>query len=740
MNFTKYFFLPVLILLGLSLKGQVTFNGSGGGGFGAPVSGSNMVWTHDANTIYVTFTKGGGDFNDHLVIYLSTGVSGRSEIGTQVNDRNDSHRSAISYIEAGANKALYLPPGFEANFAIAINTAFGGLWSIPSSGSIGNNGLTYVNSVNSSLSSNTQASFTFNFSWADIGLNQGDQIDFIAIYGNPYGGSGGLGYYSDEGYGGGLPTGDIEQNNFTFTTYYRYPDDLIGGNAATANSGNWSDDINWTNGNPPLSGDIVTVNNIINLDQDATVESLSIASGKDLTINTGQTLTVNEDFTIKSDATGTGSLIVNGTLSVTGTITSERYMSGSETWRLVSSPVTNQVISDVNNWTPTGTYTGGHGYDFYAYEESSATWLNQKVGANSITSFTPGQGYLVSFEAADQTKTFSGTLNDGNVIISVSKTGTGDYAGANLIGNPYPSGIDWNDADRSLFSDNYAYVYDRVSNVGETYEGYALVDGSVADAFVAPHQGFFVIKSTAGSANFTFTNAMRAHGGTFTKAPANFAGLKLKVSNGSYYDIATININETASFDRDRMDAIKFYSNNANMPNFYTISKDSKQLAINTIPAIEIEEPIILGVTIPANGNYEISLIEQGADFADKVIYLEDLLTGVRHNLTTDGSYNYSASTSDDPNRFLLHFGMVGVGEQEQASTLQAYVVDNRLYVNNSLEQAQLAVYDLQGRLVAEQSLNSGGLQSLPLDLPAGVYIVRLNNASESRSLKINVQ
>ncbi|MBG0781454.1 MAG: T9SS type A sorting domain-containing protein [Bacteroidales bacterium] len=484
---------------------------------------------------------------------------------------------------------------------------------------------------------------------------------------------------------------------------------------------------------------------LITVANDLTVNastSLSIEPGKSLTV-TGN-LTNNAGATglvIKSDVNGTGSLKHNSD-NVVATV--QRYMSESETWRLVSSPVDNQVIIDVDNWTPTGSYEGGHGYDFYAYQESSATWLNQKVGANNITNFTPGQGYLVSFEAANQTKTFgdgeANYLNNGNVVIAVTKNGSGDYAGANLIGNPYPSGIDWNDADRSLFSDNYAYVYDRVSNVGETYEGYALVDGSVADAFIAPHQGFFVIKDVAGSSDFTFTNAMRAHGGTFTKAPTNFSGLKLKVSNGSYYDLATININETASFDRDRMDAIKFYSNNANMPNFYTISKDGRQLAINTIPSIQIEEPIVMGITVPANGNYEISLNEQGADFADKVIYLEDLLTGIRHSLTNDGSYSYSASTSDNPNRFLLHFGVVGIGEQEQAPTLQAYMVDNRLYVNNSLEQAQLAIYDLQGRLVAEQSLNSGGLQSLPLDLPAGVYIVRLNNASESRAAKINVQ
>jgi len=491
----------------------------------------------------------------------------------------------------------------------------------------------------------------------------------------------------------------------------------------------WNTAANWSNNKVPTS-----TNNVIIPAAKAAVE---IASDATADCNN---LTVDGTLTIKSNASGTGSLIINGTVSGSGTITSERYMSGSETWRLVSSPVTNQVISDVNNWTPTGSYTGGHGYDFYAYQESTATWLNQKVGANNITNFAPGQGYLVSFEAADQTKTYTGTFNNGDVTVSVSKTGTGDYAGANLIGNPYPSGIDWNDADRSLFSDNFAYVYDRVSNVGETYEGYVQVNGSAADAFIAPHQGFFVIKDAAGSSDFTFTNAMPAHGGTFTKAPTSFSSLKLKVSNGSYYDIATINIKETASFDRDRMDAIKFYSNNANMPNFFTISEDNKKLAINTIPAINIEVPIVMGVTIPANGAYEISINDQGDDFTDEVLLLEDLFTGVRHNLSDDGSYSFSASTSDNPNRFLLHFGVVGLDENDTESSLKAYLYNNTLYVQNSLEAANIRILDLQGRLLLEQQLNGHGLQSLPLDFPAGVYVVQLVNSKAQKSVKVIVE
>jgi len=60
--------------------------------------------------------------------------------------------------------------------------------------------------------------------------------------------------------------------------------------------------------------------------------------------------------------------------------------------------------------------------------------------------------------------------------------------------------------------------------------------------------------------------------------------------------------------------------------------------------------------------------------------------------------------------------------------------------VNNSLEKAQLAIYDIQGRLVVQQAINAAGLQSLPLNLPVGIYVLQLSNAQEAQSVKINVQ
>ncbi|MEM8943687.1 MAG: hypothetical protein AAGD11_00775 [Planctomycetota bacterium] len=196
----------------------VLFTGSGTGGFGGPIGGSTMDWTDDGSTVTVNFTKGAGDFNDNFVLYLDTGATGRNAIGTSVNDRADANRSAITFMEAGTGHTLTLPTGFEASHAISINTGFGGLWSIPTSGDINNGDLGFVDAVGNPAS-NTAASFSFSFDLTELGLtpNSGAQIDFVGTYLNPFGGAGSLGFASNEGYGSGFPGGNIGQASFSFS-------------------------------------------------------------------------------------------------------------------------------------------------------------------------------------------------------------------------------------------------------------------------------------------------------------------------------------------------------------------------------------------------------------------------------------------------------------------------------------------------------------------------------------------
>lgn len=219
----KLYFLTLLSFLFTTAfsTAQVVYNGNGNSGFGGPIGNSSMSVSDDGTTITIDFTKGSGDFNDTMVMYIDNGTTGRNIIDSDVNDTADANRRAISNTISGP---LTFPAGFEATHAIAINTGFGGLWSIPTS-TVGDNGLGYIDSVGMPAST-TAASFTFSFDWAEIGLVNTDNFPFVITYGNPND-AGVAMFSSDEGYGTISP-GNPGVDAFEITSVEFYPSGTLG--------------------------------------------------------------------------------------------------------------------------------------------------------------------------------------------------------------------------------------------------------------------------------------------------------------------------------------------------------------------------------------------------------------------------------------------------------------------------------------------------------------------------------
>ncbi len=78
----------------------------------------------------------------------------------------------------------------------------------------------------------------------------------------------------------------------------------------TAADGNWNSGSTWQAGVEPVSGQPIAINHNVSLNTDYTVASVSVASGKTLTVNTGQTLATD------GGATGAGALAVEGTFQI----------------------------------------------------------------------------------------------------------------------------------------------------------------------------------------------------------------------------------------------------------------------------------------------------------------------------------------------------------------------------------------------------------------------------------------
>ena len=196
--------------------------GNGNSGFGGAVGEGQFLFSgeFDNPIIFNMYTgdNGTNEMNDILVLYIDTGAPGRTEIDLTVDDNADEHRIAISNSdEYGNGSIINFPPGFEASYAVTIDTNFGGLWSIPSTGSVGASELNFITSVNSTLTSNTQIFYEFDFSWENIGLNISDEFHFVALYVSN------TACNSDEGYGEGLVNGADCKDDITFTGYLTLP-------------------------------------------------------------------------------------------------------------------------------------------------------------------------------------------------------------------------------------------------------------------------------------------------------------------------------------------------------------------------------------------------------------------------------------------------------------------------------------------------------------------------------------
>ncbi|MDZ7775741.1 MAG: hypothetical protein U5L09_09180 [Bacteroidales bacterium] len=262
----------------------------------------------------------------------------------------------------------------------------------------------------------------------------------------------------------------------------------------------WTNDSNWNNGVPTSSKDV------------------SIPPDGGITIPSGKAAANCNNLTIQSDANGTGSLIIEGSLNVSGNSVIQRYIENDNSWHFLASPVLGYTIQPEFAPEESGG-TLATDFDFYYFDETATDgypWINLRASDNSLnesfeSEFEVGKGYLVAYSSAYSTKhTFSGTINSGSQSINLSYTSAGG-TGWNLIGNSFTASIDWSVVDKSNLEDNYFYIYDNSANGGAG--GYVYHNGSNGSGttkFISPGQGFFVKVASSGSIGISATELAHA--------------------------------------------------------------------------------------------------------------------------------------------------------------------------------------------------------------------------------------
>jgi len=491
-------------------------------------------------------------------------------------------------------------------------------------------------------------------------------------------------------------------------------------------SGIWSSSSSWTSNSVPTSNSKVVVNNDLTIDQDATVNNLTINSGAKLTLNTGRTLTATT-FNINSDASGTGTFIDNGTTTISGTATVNQNLSSYRTWYL-SSPVSSATPSGMDR--------------IKYYDETTNTW------SSPVTTMNEKIGYLVVPNSGVTNIQFSGSLNTGDKTITLTRSASNtSKPGFNLIGNPYPSYLDWS---KVLTTANAAVMPTTTmwyrTKDGSAYKFWTVNGDGIscpngASQYIPPMQAFWV-RTNANNSSLNLTNDMRSHApGTdyLLKSPAvkntERTLLRLQVSNDTNTDEALIYFSANAANGLDVYDSPKMSNEDVTIPEIFT-RMGSEQLVINAMNSIPLNQEIALGFVASNATSFSIKANEVRNLPADLKVILKDNVTKAETDLT-NGTTVYSFSpltTTGDRFSVIFRSASATTGLDNQ-SAKQVQVYSNAknqltvLYKDAVNDASFVSVYNTMGQRLINQRLN-GSSTVLNGTFPAGVYIVNVNNVT----------
>lgn len=506
----------------------------------------------------------------------------------------------------------------------------------------------------------------------------------------------------------------------------------------------WATATNWRKQQVPTSGDNVIIpnvslesNNFPIITSDGETNDLTIFSGASLQINPDFSLTVNgimnnqagtAGFIIKSDVTGTGSFI-NSTVDVPATV--EQYLTGTQ-WHYLTSPIIDAPLTMFNT------------NNFYYYDETTTdSWSGGTFSGTMgwITETAPTlislQGYAYYYY--ESTLNFTGNIHTGTYtspLLSWTNTAMADqFEGWHLLGNPYPSAIDFS---QSNVDDGYinltnldesVYYYDDAIHA---YRGYNLTSGGIngGTQYIPAMQGFFV-HTSVGNGEFEVTNNARVHNTTdFYKSVANSnlqsEFITLQTSANSYTDETKIISNIEAKFNFDsQFDLYKMYSRDATVPQIWLMA-DEQEIALNAVPYFENEQIYKLGFKGDSADIYQISLTENNLM---QDIYLKDNVLHVYQNLKTNPVYSFTHSGGATFDRFELHLSAPANTDEISGSGILIYPNPTTDYVrveSGKLIVESIEIVDVTGKIIDNLQFAIDNYTIDVTNYPAGIYYVKI--------------
>lgn len=461
--------------------------------------------------------------------------------------------------------------------------------------------------------------------------------------------------------------------------------------------------------------------------------NLVLNAGKQLSITSG-TMAVGNNFTILSDdANGTGTFTNSGSLTVGGVTTVQQYITSSQTgvngrnW-YISSPLTAALSSTITGAT-------GNGLVYY---DGTTNW------PAAGTTMEVMKGYIAKSPAQNTTISFAGgTLNDGNQSVADLPVGF------NLVGNPYPSYVDFTQATKTNVANSIWY---RSKSTGayvfQTYNVPGNIGANDGSAIIPPMQSFW-IKTTGATNTFGFTNAMRSHqdqsiAANRLKAPGTSQQklVRLQLSNPSGSDETVVYFNPAAQNSSDEFDTQKMFNSVIAQPEVYSKTGTDK-LVINGLNEVVDNLEIPLGYNTATAGSFTFKVPELGNFDSNTKIYLLDKQENIRTELSSVTEYTFNSDvTTANENRFSLLFKVSNVTtatDNQQNLNTKVLVNESNQLVIIAPAKSTYSVYNAAGQLFTAGVTTSDRTCTGTVYIK-GVYVVKITEIGNELTTRVIIK
>lgn len=444
----------------------------------------------------------------------------------------------------------------------------------------------------------------------------------------------------------------------------------------------------------------------------------------------------NNSLTILSNASGTGRIAEITGGSISGNLTMQRYIdAGATNWRFISSAINNPAITQFNDDFETSGYPGSLFPNWpsvanpwpsvYYYDETVGGVQDNGYVAPTSGTNTIGVGEGLWVWCGDTitgtlpfTLDFTGNINTGTISLPVTYTNSGlpTEDGWNMVGNPYPSTLDWDSPNITKTNINNAiYIWNPDLEQFASYVGGFGTNGG--SKYIASSQGFWV-QANATSPTIQVTESSKSTVDASFLKTTNTLPLVFNTNNSFGADEMIININNDATLLFDPMyDAYKLASTNPNLPYICSVLPNNADLSINQIPAQETTIPIKVLSGVSGIHTITINNIEEYTELS--CLFIEDLFTGTTYDLFTQNTFTTFINDSTTIARFLLHIGTTTI-----VNTINPTCNDTEngvvIIENNSISGFESSLIDNNGNIVS--SIGTAFQSDSLVNLSAGTY------------------